>query len=59
MKELFEGGIFKQDIPLLDIKGEPITISQEVNTGKTILVTSSWIRTIITILFGLCIMSAT
>jgi PAS domain S-box-containing protein len=42
MKELFEGGIFKQDIPLLDIlKGEPITISQEVNTGKTILVTSS------------------
>jgi PAS domain S-box-containing protein len=42
MKELFESGIFKQDIPLLDIlKGEPITISQEVNTGKTILVTSS------------------
>jgi PAS domain S-box-containing protein len=42
LKELFESGLFNQDVPLLDIlKGEPITISQEVITGKTILVTSN------------------
>ena len=42
LNELFESGIFKQNIALQDIlKGEPITISQEVRTGKTILVTSN------------------
>lgn len=42
LSELFESGVFKQKIPLQDIlKGEPITISQEVRTGKTILVTSN------------------
>lgn len=40
--ELVDIGVFKQPIPLSDIlRGQPITISQEVRTGKTILVTSS------------------
>jgi len=40
--ELCRSGLFKQPIPLHDIvKGKPVTISQEVRTGKTILVTSN------------------
>lgn len=40
--ELVDIGVFKQPLPLSDIlKGQPITISQEVRTGKTILVTSN------------------
>jgi PAS domain S-box-containing protein len=42
LKELFENGIFKPEVPLSDIlKGQPITITQEVKTGKTILLTSN------------------
>ena len=41
-EELYNDGIFKQSIPLADIhKGKPVTISQEVKTGKSILVTSN------------------
>ena len=40
--ELYDSGLFKQPIPLDDIiKGKPVTVSQEVATGKTILVTSN------------------
>lgn len=40
--ELVEIGIFRQPLPFNDIlKGKPVTASQEVRTGKTILVTSN------------------
>ena len=40
--ELVERGVFKQAIPLEALAdGRPVTISQEVRTGKTILVTSN------------------
>ena len=40
--ELVDRGIFKRNLPLEDVlKGKPITISQELRTGKTILVTSN------------------
>jgi len=40
--ELVDRGIFKKNLPLEDVlKGKSITISQELRTGKTILVTSN------------------
>ena len=40
--ELVERGVFKHTIPLEALAdGRPVTISQEVRTGKTILVTSN------------------
>jgi PAS domain S-box-containing protein len=42
MEELVETGIFREPIPLNDIaKGEPVTFSQDVGTGKSVLVTSN------------------
>jgi len=42
ISQLADRGIFKKDLPLEDVlTGKPITVSQELRTGKTILVTSS------------------